>query len=284
MQRHLNEPVLLIKTAWGGRSLHTDFRPPSAGPYVFTEQQLKHFEDRGKNLDEEKKKKAENTGRSYKAMMAHVQSVLKDITRVYPDYDKKAGYSLEGFVWFQGWNDMVDLGTYPQRDKPGGYKAYSENLAVFIRDIRKELNAPKMAFVIGVLGVGGPTSKYGKQQQRYKAIHQNFRDAMAAPASLPEFKGNVHVVLTEAFWDHELDALDSRKERVRQKDHELKKNPDISKEERARIIKEMRDNLYTDEERKTLRGISNGAYHYLGSAAIMAQIGKAFADAMVSQP
>ena len=107
---------------------------------------------------------------------------------------------------------------------------------------------------------------------------------MAAPASLPEFKGNVHVVLTEAFWDHELDALDSRKERVRQKDHELKKNPDISKEERARIIKEMRDNLYTDEERKTLRGISNGAYHYLGSAAIMAQIGKAFADAMVSQP
>ena len=128
MQRHLNEPILIIKTAWGGRSLHTDFRPPSAGPYVFTEQQLKHFEDRGKNLDEEKKKKAENTGRSYKAMMAHVQSVLKDITRVYPDYDKKAGYSLEGFVWFQGWNDMVDRGTYPQRDKPGGYKAYSENL------------------------------------------------------------------------------------------------------------------------------------------------------------
>ncbi|RYD84505.1 MAG: hypothetical protein EOP84_05305, partial [Verrucomicrobiaceae bacterium] len=29
----LSEPVLIIKTAWGGKSLSTDFRPPGAGPY-----------------------------------------------------------------------------------------------------------------------------------------------------------------------------------------------------------------------------------------------------------
>ena len=34
MQKMLNEPILLIKTAWGGKSLHTDFRSPSAGPDV----------------------------------------------------------------------------------------------------------------------------------------------------------------------------------------------------------------------------------------------------------
>jgi hypothetical protein len=34
MEKRLNEPVLIIKTSWGGRSLHTDFRPPSAGPFV----------------------------------------------------------------------------------------------------------------------------------------------------------------------------------------------------------------------------------------------------------
>ena len=28
---HFKEPVLLIKTAWGGKSLYKDFRPPSAG-------------------------------------------------------------------------------------------------------------------------------------------------------------------------------------------------------------------------------------------------------------
>src|SRR3954469_15963467 len=31
MEAALAEPVLIIKNAWGGKSLHTDFRPPSAG-------------------------------------------------------------------------------------------------------------------------------------------------------------------------------------------------------------------------------------------------------------
>lgn len=31
MEKLLDEPVLIIKTSWGGRSLHTDFRPPSTG-------------------------------------------------------------------------------------------------------------------------------------------------------------------------------------------------------------------------------------------------------------
>ena len=33
MDKALDEPVLIIKTAWGGKSLAVDFRPPSAGPY-----------------------------------------------------------------------------------------------------------------------------------------------------------------------------------------------------------------------------------------------------------
>lgn len=35
MQKLLKEPIVIVKTAWGGKSLHTDFRPPSAGPYEF---------------------------------------------------------------------------------------------------------------------------------------------------------------------------------------------------------------------------------------------------------
>lgn len=34
MLEHLNEPILIIKTAWGGKSLHTDFRPPGGGMRV----------------------------------------------------------------------------------------------------------------------------------------------------------------------------------------------------------------------------------------------------------
>ena len=40
MEKSTDAPILLIKTSWGGKSLHTDFRPPSAGPYVFEPTQL----------------------------------------------------------------------------------------------------------------------------------------------------------------------------------------------------------------------------------------------------
>ncbi len=40
-------------------------------------------------------------------------------------------------------------------DKPGGYDLYGQLLASFIRDVRKDLSAPKMPFVIGVMGIGG---------------------------------------------------------------------------------------------------------------------------------
>jgi hypothetical protein len=33
LEKALDQPVLIIKTAWGGKSIHYDFRPPSAGPY-----------------------------------------------------------------------------------------------------------------------------------------------------------------------------------------------------------------------------------------------------------
>jgi alpha-galactosidase len=42
-EKLLNQPILIIKTAWGGKSLNTDFRPPNAGPYPFGEQQLAEF-------------------------------------------------------------------------------------------------------------------------------------------------------------------------------------------------------------------------------------------------
>jgi hypothetical protein len=46
------------------------------------------------------------------------------------------------------------------------------------------------------------------------------------------------------------------------------------------LLKQM-DKICTRSEQKIIRGASNGGYHYLGSAKIMAQIGKAFAEAML---
>ncbi len=149
IQKRIDGPILVIKTAWGGKSLNTDFRPPGAPPFAFREDQLEKFAEQGKDIAEVKAEKAAASGHYYRLMVEHVQRVLADIKRVYPDYDPERGYRLAGFVWFQGWNDMVDQGTYPHRGDPGGYDAYSDLLAQFIRDVRTDLAAPELPFVIG---------------------------------------------------------------------------------------------------------------------------------------
>ena len=283
MQNHVGEPILLIKTSWGGKSLNTDFRPPSAGPYEFNLQQLENFKKRGKDVAEARKEKTERTGVYYRLMLEHIHKVLADIRRVYPDYDAKAGYELAGFVWFQGWNDMVDGSTYPTRGQPGSYDAYSKNLAHFIRDVRRDLKAPKLPFVIGVMGAGGPIAKYGPDQKRYAGIHGEFRKAMAAPAKLPEFKGNVTAVFTENYWDLQLSELVNRNGKVNAKRRELSKDKTLTREQRDKAVANYTAKLFTKRELKILQtGTSNAAYHYLGSAKILAQIGKAFANALAA--
>ena len=283
MQKQVGEPILIIKTSWGGKSLNTDFRPPSAGPYQFNEKQIENFKKRGKDVADERKKRAERTGVFYRLMLGHIRKVLGDIKRVYPAYDAKAGYELAGFVWFQGWNDMVDSGTYPTRGQPGSYDAYSKNIAHFIRDVRRDLKAPKLPFVIGVMGAGGPIAKYTPDQMRYAGIHGEFRKAMAAPAKLPEFKGNVTAVFTENYWDGQLSELVDRRGKINAKRRELAKDQSLTRAQRDKAIAEFTDEIYTREEKAILEaGVSNAAYHYLGSAKILTQIGQAFAEALVA--
>ena len=234
----------------------------------------------GKDIAKVKEERGKATGHYYRLMLQHVRKVLKDIKRVYPDYDKDAGYQLAGFVWFQGWNDMVARDVYPNRSKPGGYDLYSQLLAHFVRDVRKDLSAPKLPFVIGVMGVGGPVDKYGPNKQRYKSTHDGFRKAMAAPAAMPPFKGNVTAVLTENYWDAELDELKARGGKIRAKTQELRKDKTLTRKQRDEAIAKFRAELYTPRELKILTGSSNAGYHYNGSAKIMAQIGKGFAEAV----
>jgi hypothetical protein len=280
MQKRLGEPILIIKTAWGGKSLHTNFRPPSSGPYEFNEGQLESLKKQRKDIVQAKADRTRASGHYYRLMLQHVNKVLKDIKRVCPAYDPETGHELAGFVWFQGWNDMVGRDVYPNRDKVGGYDLYTRLMTQFIRDVRKDLSAPHLPFVIGVMGAGGPVANYGPAQQRYSAIHQNFRDAMAAPALLPEFKGSVSAVLTENYWDAELAELKARGGKVKAKSQELNKDKSLSRRQRDDALAKFRAELYTPREMEILKGSSNAEYHYNGSAKIMAQIGKGFADAI----
>jgi alpha-galactosidase len=203
-EKMLKEPVLIIKTSWGGRSLNTDFRPPSAGQYQLPKAiqdvwdqypQGAHGVPKLEDREKWQEDKDAASGVFYRAMIEHVGKVTTDIKQVCPEYDEKAGFELAGFVWFQGFNDLVDGQTYPG----GNFDEYSRLLAHFIRDVRKDLSAPKMPFVIGVLGVDGEKNV-------------NFRKAMAAPADMPEFKGNVVAVDTAPFWDHDIAAAEPKQE------------------------------------------------------------------------
>jgi len=210
-----------------------------------------------------------------------VKYVLSDIQRIIPDYDSSVGYELAGFAWFQGWNDMVDSGTYPNRDKTGGYDQYSQALAHLIRDVRTELKAPKMPFVIGVLGVGGPTDQYGADQLRYKSTHDQFRAAMAAPALLPEFQGNVATVLAEKYWDRELTLAKAKEKELEQKAKLQAKEEKLQPDREKALVDRMRREGLSDRERLIIdKGISNLEFHYLGSAKILGGVGKGLAEAM----
>jgi len=125
-------PVLLIKTAWGGKSLAKDFRPPSAGGEV---------------------------GPFYTAMLAHVKDVLANLKTLFPSYDGK-GFEIAGFGWHQGWNDRVNQ-AYTEE--------YERNLAHLIRDVRKDLGVPKLPFVIAETGMTGPQEKHPRALSLMKA-------------------------------------------------------------------------------------------------------------------
>ena len=251
MEKALDGPVLIIKTAWGGRSLHTDFRPPSAGPFIWRADERAERIARGEEVQKLEAEKAEATGEYYRAMIAHVKKVLGDIPRVVPGFDAAQGFELSGFVWFQGFNDYVDGGVYPDQQAEGGYGQYADLLGHFIRDVRKDLSAPRMPFVIGVMGIDGLRGDTD-------APMRNFRSAQRKPPTLDEFKGNVIAVETAPYWDDQLERLMERREQS--------KDPETD---------------FTPEERKRLEGASDGGYHYLGAAKILAPIGRAFAEALV---
>ncbi len=276
MEKMLGEPILIIKTSWGGKDLHTDFRPPSAGPFAWSDFEFKARKNSGNDMEKLKAEKIRATGVYYRLMITHVRKVLADIKRVVPGYDPKQGYELAGFVWFQGFNDLVSTWTYDKCHQPGGYDMYSELLAHFIRNVRKDLSAPKMPFVIGVMGLNG-----AKPPQNELYFHQ----AQAAPASLPEFKGNVVAVETAPFWDNDLNVLRERLQALWPKmdaraAEAVKKNPKMTGEEVEEVKMRVVAGNFTPEEQKRLRGVSNFGFHYLGAAKIMAPIGKVFAEAM----
>lgn len=276
----IQEPVLIIKAAWDGQTLSLGFRPPSAGPYEIGEAQIAQIKKQGRDIGTEKARLARESGRFYNFMIEHVRGVLVDPLRICPAYDPAAGYEIAGFVWFDGTNDTGDALAYP--DRPDGapdYSKHSEWLACFIRDVRMDLDAPRMPFVIGLPGVGGVNAS-----PRILAL----RDAMAAAAAMPEFRGNVVAVETVSFWPDELAVIDQKYAKLKQMANMLRvkdrsgPNSDGSMDEiqqKEFLRKFEAETILQNDVTMWKRGASGAHHNYYGCAKTYALIGKAFAEA-----
>lgn len=240
-----DEPVVLIKAAWGGHSLAKLFRPPSAGmpSDEALAAELKQAQERVANNN---KKNAEKKnfkpvplptlddikqpyGLSYRNMLAEVDDVLKNYEALFPPLKGKK-LELAGFVWFQGWNDQYN----------GYEKEYEANLKHLIHDVRRDLKSPKLPVVIAAMGQNGSKPATGPMLV--------IQTAQLAMNDVPEFQGNVKTIRTDVLIDKAAEELYPKwKERF--------------------------------EEWKLTGG--DHMYHYLGSAIWFTRIGHGLGDAIL---
>lgn len=163
-----DEPILIIKTAWGGKSLAVDFRPPSSGWSINPPTAIGH------------------EGYYYQEMLRHVNDVLTNLPTYFPDYNPANGHEIAGFGWHQGWNDRVNQAHNDQ---------YEVNMANFIRDVRAALGKPSLPFVIATTGMSG----WSETHPRALSL-MNAQLAMENFTRYPSFQGNVAVIDTRDFW------------------------------------------------------------------------------------
>ena len=118
------DQVLIIKYAFGGKSLAADYRPPSSGGTV---------------------------GPNYTDMISRINQVLGNLSTFFPAYTG-GGYEIVGFGWHQGYNDRINAGYAAE---------YEANMAHFITDVRAALGVPNLPFSIGNTGMAVANSDAG---------------------------------------------------------------------------------------------------------------------------
>ena len=132
-----SDPVLLIKIAWGGKSLAVDFRPPGA------------VAARGGAV-----------GPFYTSMVARVNQVLADLPTYYPGYTG-GGYEISGFGWHQGFNDRINA-TYTAE--------YEANMTNLIKDLRTQFGVANLPVVIGETGMANAPTGPGSLVEAQRNI------------------------------------------------------------------------------------------------------------------
>ncbi len=181
---HCEEPVLILKTSQGNRSLSWDFLTPGSKRFEYGGKIYAGYKESPLSWDKGTTPKPINwyAGKQYDDCFGAAHQVLDDFDKEFPHW-KGRGYEIEGFAWWQGDKDRYVDGHAFQ---------YEKNLVRLIKTLRKEFNAPKAKFVVATLGQTPKDALPGND----KLILDAQLAVDGATGKYPEFKGNVSTVYT----------------------------------------------------------------------------------------
>ena len=187
------DPVMLLKSCIGNRSLGWDLLPPGSERTLFEGKVYAAYKERpdiwpadaAKGLhtpappwlDKKGQPIAWYAGKQYDDDVANAKQILSEIKSPHPSAKP---YVVAGFFFWQGEKDGGNAGHAAQ---------YEANLVRFIKRLRLDFGAPEAKFVLATLGeaVKGSGGNGGKILEAQLAVD-------GASGRYPEFKGNVATV------------------------------------------------------------------------------------------
>lgn len=192
---YFDEPVMVLKSSIGNRSLGWDLLPPGSERYEFDmmdkkSREMKTFVFPGykdevrhsqwiKGEVPDPPKHGWYAGLQYDADVKNAKDILADLGKYYPEATE---FEVVGFLWWQGDKDWRN---------PGHAQRYEKNLITLINALRKDFNAPEAKFVTATLGQTAKDSTKLTEKQILDAMF-----AISDSAKYPDLKGDVATVYT----------------------------------------------------------------------------------------
>ena len=200
----IDAPVMILKCCIGNRSLGWDLLPPGSERYEFgiknkggMEKKMVYagYKDKPESweIDPAQGLKTEPApwadkngklidwyaGKQWDSDIGDAKKALADLEKHYPG---AKGYEVAGFFFWQGEKDAGN---------PGHAARYEKNLVHFIKQLRKEFNAPNAKFVLATMGesVKGKGGNGGKILEAHLSVD-------GTVGKYPEFKGNIATIYT----------------------------------------------------------------------------------------
>jgi len=175
----IDAPVMILKSCIGNRALGWDLLPPGSERFEVDGKIYAGYKDSPDSWAKgtEPKPIGWYAGKQYDDDTANAKKVLAELDKYYPGATK---YEVAGFFFWQGERDCGSA-VLPSR--------YEQNLVRFIKQLRKDFDAPNAKFVLATLGEAtkGSGGNGGKVLDAQLAVD-------GTSGKYPEFKGNVATV------------------------------------------------------------------------------------------